>query len=97
MENKLEVEIIYASADEQAIVSIQVVEGCSVKTAIEQSGILEQFLEIDFTVNKIGIFSKQAALDTVLQAGDRIEIYRPLLVDPKQARKQRAARRQIKV
>jgi putative ubiquitin-RnfH superfamily antitoxin RatB of RatAB toxin-antitoxin module len=61
------------------------------KQAIEVSGILERFPEIDLKINKIGIFGKVAKLDTLLTEGDRVEIYRPLIADPKEARKKRAA------
>lgn len=86
------VEIAYARADEQAILSIEADKGLTVKEAIGRSGILRRFPEIDLKVNRVGIFSKLAKLDQVLEPGDRVEIYRTLIADPKEARKQRAAR-----
>lgn len=87
------IEIVYApSRERQLLLSLSVPENCTVRAAIEQSGILGKFPEIDLTCNKVGIFSKPITLDSLLRAGDRIEIYTPLLIDPKQARRQRAQR-----
>jgi hypothetical protein len=66
-----------------------------VAEAIERSGIIERFPEIDLAKNKVGIFGKLAKLDKVLQPGDRVEIYRPLIADPKEARKKRAAQGKV--
>lgn len=85
------VEIAYARADTQVLLRQDVSEGTTAEQAIRQSGILDKFPEIDLAVNKIGIFSKATRLDTVLREKDRIEIYRPLIADPKEVRKQRAA------
>ena len=62
-----------------------------IQTAILQSGILQQFTEIDLRENKVGIYSRPAKLNDQLKDGDRIEIYRPLLADPKEIRRKRAA------
>lgn len=86
------VEVAYARQDEQAILSVTWDEGLTVKAAIERSGVLRRFPEIDLAVNKVGVFGKLAQLDQVLRPGDRVEIYRPLIADPKQARKKRADR-----
>ena len=86
----MQIEIAYAQPEQQVILLITVVEGCRVEQAIRSSGILERFPEIDLAQNKVGIFAKVVSLDTVLREGDRVEIYRPLLVDPKQARRVRA-------
>ena len=94
--NKISIEIVYASKEKQVVLGLQVTVPCTVGEAIQQSGILKQFPEIDMQVNKIGIFSKLVALDRILQAGDRVEIYRPLALDPKQARLQRAQRQRTK-
>jgi putative ubiquitin-RnfH superfamily antitoxin RatB of RatAB toxin-antitoxin module len=91
MENKkIEVEVVYAEQEKQVMLKLQVEEGCTVENAIHQSGILQKFPEINLDQNKVGVFSKQVSLDTILSPQDRVEIYRPLLIDPKQARKQRA-------
>lgn len=87
----MRIEVAYARPDEQVIVGIEVEEeSVTVEEAIHRSGILERFPEIDLQVNKVGVFSKLTGLDQPLQAGDRVEIYRKLIADPKQARRQRA-------
>jgi len=93
MENaeQIAVEVAYAKPDEQLILKLEVVPGTTLQQAIEQSGILDRFPEIDPTRLKAGVFGKLKKLDQTLRAGDRVEIYRPLIADPKQVRKQRAA------
>jgi len=85
------VEVAYALADKQSLISIEVENGSTLKEAIEASGVLETFEQIDLTKDRVGIFAKFATLDTVLREKDRVEIYRPLVADPKKARKERAA------
>ncbi len=85
------VEVVYAIDDRQSLISLEVKEGTSVKEAIELSGILETYKQIDLSKDRLGIFSKFATLDTVLREKDRVEIYRPLIADPKKVRKERAA------
>lgn len=85
------VEVAYATPAEQRIVELQVSPGTTLRQAIELSGILEHFSEIDLGAAKVGIFGKLKKLDGTLRAGDRVEIYRPLIADPKEVRKQRAA------
>jgi putative ubiquitin-RnfH superfamily antitoxin RatB of RatAB toxin-antitoxin module len=84
------VEIAYANPEQQCLLKVEVPSGCTVETAIERSGVLELFPEIDLQQQTVGIFSRPVALDHIVTAGDRIEIYRPLLVDPKAARRKRA-------
>jgi len=86
------VEVAYALPDKQSLVSLEVEEDATVKEAIEASGILDTYDQIDLTRDKVGIFSKFATLDTVLREKDRVEIYRPLIADPKKVRKERAAK-----
>lgn len=88
---EITVEIAYALSSEQLIVPIKAAKNISAEQAIRTSGILKKFPEIDLTINKIGIFGKLAKLDTPLRHLDRVEIYRPLIADPKEVRKQRAA------
>lgn len=88
----LAVEVAYARPDAQAILTVTVVPGATVGDAITLSGILRQFPEIDLAVNKVGIFGKPSSLQAPVQAGDRVEIYRALIADPKESRKRRAAR-----
>ena len=85
------VEVAYALPDKQSLVSLEVEKGTTLQEAIEASGILDSFEQIDLTKDRVGIFSKFATLDTVLREKDRVEIYRPLIADPKQVRKERAA------
>ncbi len=84
------VEVAYARPDKQRIIPLEVPEGTTVREAIEASGILEEFPEIDLSRNKVGIFGRLTKPDTVLREGDRVEIYRPLIADPKAVRRQRA-------
>lgn len=92
MENKplINVEVAYALADKQALIPLMLEEGSSAQQAIEASGILSQFSEIDLTKCRIGIFGKLSKLNVVLREKDRVEIYRPLIADPKAVRKKRA-------
>jgi putative ubiquitin-RnfH superfamily antitoxin RatB of RatAB toxin-antitoxin module len=84
------VEVVLAMPDRQELVSLQVEEGTTLAEAIELSGVPEKFggFEIDLTM--VGIFGQKAEPGQVLRAGDRVEIYRPLLADPKEVRRQRA-------
>jgi len=88
------VEVAYARPERQMILRVPAEAGMTVGEAIERSGIREHFPEIDLAVNKVGLFGKASTLDAEVRPGDRVEIYRPLIADPKEARKQRAARRQ---
>jgi len=85
------IEVAYALPDKQSLISIEIKNGSTLKEAIEVSGILETFEQIDLTKDRVGIFAKFATLDTILRDKDRVEIYRPLVADPKKARKDRAA------
>lgn len=86
---EINVEICYAKEDEQLRVFLKLPEGSTVQNALDESGLFEE-LGLDAKTNKVGIFSKLAKPDTVLRDRDRIEIYRPLIADPKLVRKQRA-------
>jgi hypothetical protein len=86
------VEVTYALSDKQSLISLEVEEGTTIKEAIEASGVLDTYNQIDLTRDKVGIFSKFATLETVLREKDRVEIYRPLIADPKKVRKERAAK-----
>jgi putative ubiquitin-RnfH superfamily antitoxin RatB of RatAB toxin-antitoxin module len=89
------VEVAYALPSKQVILPIKVASGTTAEEAIQSSGILAKFPEIDLSVNKIGLFGKLSQLDTKLRHLDRIEIYRPLIADPKEVRRQRAAEGKI--
>lgn len=84
------VEVAYATPEKQLILPVPFQAGMTVQQAIEASGILQRFSEIDMTVNDVGIFSKPCKLNTELRSGDRVEIYRPLIADPKEVRRKRA-------
>ena len=84
------VEVAYATPARQLIVTIEVPLGCTVEQAIELSGIREQFPGMRVEPDGVGIFSRKVSLDQALLSGDRVEIYRPLLADPKETRRKRA-------
>jgi hypothetical protein len=84
------VEVAYALPHEQVILSIEVDDGCLVEDAIKRSGILERFPQIDLAKDKVGIFGKMCKLNVTLNHKDRIEIYRKLIADPKESRRQKA-------
>lgn len=88
---KFEVEVAYARPDTQVILTLKVDDETTVEQAIRHSGILEKFPEIELEGIKAGVFGKLAKLTSTLRPGDRIEIYRPLIADPKAVRKKRAA------
>lgn len=85
------VEVAYALPDRQALLPLQVARGTSAREAVELSGILELFPEIDLDQHRVGVFGRLCMLDRVLEPGDRVEIYRPLLADPKEVRRRLAA------
>ena len=89
------VEVAYALAEKQSLISLEVKEGSTLKEAIDASGVLRQYKQIDLSKDRVGIFSKFATLDTVLREKDRVEIYRPLEADPKKIRKERAAQSKV--
>lgn len=93
MENdkKIKVEVAYAKPDTQLILEVDTTTEATVEEIIKASGIMEKFPEIDLAVNKVGVFGKLTKLTNTLRDGDRIEIYRKLIADPKEVRRQRAA------
>lgn len=91
MAETIHVEVVYAMPDRQEIASLALPVGSTVGQAIEASGLLAKHPEIDLARNKLGIYAKLAKVDTALRDRDRVEIYRPLIADPKEVRKQRAA------
>ncbi len=90
MSDKITIEVAYALPQSQTLLSLDVTKGTTIEQAIVQSGILTEHEDIDLSVNKVGIWSKSKKLDEVLNEGDRIEIYRPLIADPKEVRRRRA-------
>ena len=91
MGEKIKVEVVYALPEEQALLTVNVEEGSDVEHVILESGILEQYPEIDLEKNKVGIFGKLSKLTQTVREKDRIEIYRTLIADPKEVRKKRAS------
>ena len=87
----MKIEVVYALPDNAEMVRLELPEGSTVLNALEASGLLEKHPEIDVKKNKFGIYAKLAKADAVLRDRDRVEIYRPLIADPKEVRKQRAA------
>ncbi|KAA8997766.1 RnfH family protein [Affinibrenneria salicis] len=86
------VEVVYALPERQYLRTVTLPHGSSVEQAILASGLLELRRDIDLRKNKVGIFSRAVKLDDEVNDGDRVEIYRPLIADPKELRRQRAER-----
>ncbi|MEE9310321.1 MAG: RnfH family protein [Cocleimonas sp.] len=91
VKNTIQVEIVYGLADEQALLSVDVPENTTIKDVIIASKIIEHFPQIDIETVKVGLFGKLTKMDQTVRERDRIEIYRPLIADPKEVRKRRAA------
>lgn len=89
--DKIRVEVAYARPDVQVVIPIEIGPDATAEEAIRHSGVLELFPEIDLAINKIGVFGKLVKPGTALHPGDRLEIYRQLIADPKEARRKRAA------
>lgn len=90
MSGKIAVEVAYALPEKQYLRRVTLDEGATVEQAIIASGLLELRTDIDLSKNKTGIFSRPVKLHDVVHDGDRVEIYRPLIADPKELRRQRA-------
>ena len=95
-EASIEVQVCHALPDSSFLRSLTVPAGTTLGQALEQSGVLREFPGIDLAVNIVGIYGKKKSLDTVLREHDRIEVYRPLQADPKEARRRRASGRPVK-
>jgi putative ubiquitin-RnfH superfamily antitoxin RatB of RatAB toxin-antitoxin module len=89
----LDVEVVYALSERQVLLTVRVADGATIVDVIQSSGILTHFPEIDLTQQKVGIFGKLREHTDVVSAGDRVEIYRPLTIDPKEARRAKAKKR----
>ncbi len=88
----IEIEVVYGLPHKQVLLSLSVPEGSNIRECIILSGIISHFPEIVPSKAKVGIFSRPERLETLIKQGDRIEIYRPLIADPKEMRKLRAAK-----
>lgn len=88
--DNIHVEVVYALKHDACLLVLDVPRGSTLREAISYSGILKRFPEIDLSINPVGVFSQPRKPDDIVQDGDRIEIYRPLQIDPKEARRLRA-------
>lgn len=93
MDEMLQVTVCYASAGFEYLQPMQVRSGTTIGQAIEMSGVLEAYPDINLNTQPVGIYARKKTLDTVLRERDRIEIYRPLVADPKESRRKRAAKK----
>ena len=89
----LRIEVAYALREEQVLITLEVAEGTTALQAVERSGILRRFPDLDLAGTPIGIFGRVVGPGALLKDGDRVEIYRPLVADPKDARRTRARHR----
>jgi len=87
----IEVEVVYALAGRQALLAVTIPAGATAGEAVDQSGIARQFPQQDFSTCQLGIWGRLVDRDKLLEDGDRVEIYRPLKIDPREARRQLAA------
>jgi len=95
MTANIQVEVVYGLAHKQKLLSLPVAEGSTVEQAIIESGMIDLFPEINLAVNKVGIWNKAVKLSQVVDDFDRIEVYRPLIADPKEVRKRRAEKAKL--
>lgn len=93
---RLHIEVVYALPLQQFCCAMDVAAGTTIRQAIAASGVLTRFPEIDLTINRVGIYARLVTLEQTVCEQDRIEIYRPLLADPKDARRARAAKKKKK-
>src|SRR5512142_3453810 len=89
-DEKIKIELVYALPAEQTLLKLEVPRGATIAEAVRLSGILDKYPEIDLEKGKFGIFGKLSKTDVVLREKDRIEMYRPLIADPKEVRRKRA-------
>ena len=92
MDEALAVEVVYARAEQQHVLRLELAPGSTLEQALRLSGLLERFPEIDLGTSTFGVFGKPTSPASPLRAGDRVEIYRPLLIDPRESRRRRAKR-----
>ena len=90
LNEKIQLEVVYGTPHSQSLLSFEADQGITVEQAIRLSGILEISVDVDLLINKVGIWNRTAKLTDEVQDLDRIEIYRPLIADPKEVRKRRA-------
>lgn len=88
----MNVVVAYATPEQQIELTLEVSPHCTIAWVVRQSGLLQRFPELALETLQVGVFGRRASLDTVVKPGDRVEIYRPLVVDPKEARRRRLAK-----
>lgn len=93
---EIRVQICYARPDSQWLKEVRVPANATLRSAVEASGLLDEFPELDLAALKIGIYGKLKTFDTPLRPHDRVEIYRPLVADPKESRRRRALKKDVK-
>ena len=91
---EIRVEVVYATSTRQVVKTLTLPAGSTVEAAIRASGLLEEFPQIDLGINRAGVFGEMVSLDEGLKGGERVEVYRPLIADPKEARRHRAKAKQ---
>lgn len=89
-DSKIQIEVVYALPHEQTLLMLEVPQTSTIADAVKLSGLLEKYPEIDLVKGKFGLFGKLSKVDTVLREKDRVEVYRPLIADPKEVRRKRA-------
>jgi len=95
-EPTIEVQVCYALPDSTFLRSLRVPAGATIEQALAQSGLLQAIPGIDLAINMVGIYGKRKPLDAILHEHDRVEVYRPLQADPKEARRRRASGKSAK-
>lgn len=85
-----DVEVVYATSADQCVIPLKVAPGSTIEAVIKKSGITKLFSDIDLTQQKVGVFSKPRKLTDLVKDGDRVEIYRALIIDPMESRRKRA-------
>lgn len=90
MAERIAVEVVCATPERQLLYRVSLPAGSTALQAVQQSGILQELPEVAFDPSRLGIFSRRVEADELLKDGDRVEIYRPLTIDPKDARRRRA-------
>ena len=95
LNSNITIEVVYGLPHKQKLLSLPIEQGITVEQAITESGMLALFSEIDLSVNKVGIWNRAVKLSEIVEDLDRIEIYRPLIADPKEVRKRRAEKAKI--
>lgn len=89
----IEVEVVYALPGDQQVLKLKVPQGATVREALLRSGVLERHPELGTGTCVAGIYGERVGMDSLVAAGDRVEIYRPLIANPKETRRRRAAKR----